>query len=82
MKRVVPARPKNPFLRQEVTLKEEMRLMSREQWVTMADSKRLRERMEPRLKRLVRGRILSYAITFPVKALRFVRRRYGGNDIV
>lgn len=83
VKRVAPARPKNFFLRQEVALKERMRNISHDRWATgLTDAEKFRDGMRPHLKRLAARRRLSYAITLPVKALRFVRRRYGGNDNV
>jgi coenzyme F420 hydrogenase subunit beta len=82
-KRVAPARPKNPLLQQEVVLKERMRIMSHDRWATgLTDAEKFRDGMRPHLKRLAGGIRLSYAITFPVKALRFIRRRYGDNDNV
>lgn len=80
-KRVEPARPKNPFLRQEVVLKERMRVSSRELWSTgERDSERLRAAMGPDLRRLKAGRQLSKIITFPVRTLRYIRRKVGGNN--
>jgi coenzyme F420-reducing hydrogenase beta subunit len=80
-KRVPPARSNNAFLRQEEVLKEQIRIMSRDLWAAgMTDAEKFRGGMKPYLKLLAARRRLSYAITFPVNALRFVRRRYGGND--
>jgi len=48
-KRVTPARSKNPFLRQEVALKEQMQVMSRDLWaIGMTDVGQFRERMQPK----------------------------------
>lgn len=83
VKRVAPAKPKNILLRQEIALKERMRIMSHDRWATgLTDAEKFRDGMKPHMKRLAAGRRLSYAITFPVKALRLVRRRYGDNDNV
>jgi coenzyme F420 hydrogenase subunit beta len=83
VKRVAPAKPKNILLRQEFALKEKMQIMSHDRWATgLTDAEKFRDGMRPHLKRLAGGRRLSYAITLPVKALRFIRRRYGGNDNV
>ena len=83
MKRVAPAKPKNILLRQEFALKEKMQIMSHDRWATgLTDAEKFRNGMKPHLKRLAMRRRLSYAITFPVKALRFIRRRCGGNDNV
>ena len=80
-KRVQPAISKNPFLRQEIALKERMRIMSRERWATgMTDAEKFRDDMKPYLKRLKVRRRSSYAITFPVRVFRFLRRDYGGDD--
>ena len=82
-RRVLPVRSKKPFLRQEVALKEQMQIMSRDLWnIGSMDAEKFRDGMKPHLKRLAARRRLSYAITFPVKALRFLRRRYGGNENV
>jgi coenzyme F420 hydrogenase subunit beta len=80
-KRVAPERPTNPFLQQEVTLKERMRVTSRELWSARErGARRFREAMRPDLERLeVEGRI-SKIIMFPVRALRYIRREVcGGN---
>jgi coenzyme F420 hydrogenase subunit beta len=80
-KRVAPERPKNPFLRQEVVLKERMRVLSRDRWgAGERDGKHLREAMGPDLGRLTAGRQISKIITFPVRTLRYIRRKVGGNN--
>jgi coenzyme F420 hydrogenase subunit beta len=80
-KRVAPERPKNPFLRQEVVLKERMRVASRDRWSTgERDAEHLREAMGPDLRRLGAGRQISKIITFPVRTLRYIRRKVGGNN--
>mgnify|MGYP000937817459 CR=1 FL=1 len=80
-KRVTPMRSKNSFLRLEVAMKEQMRIMSRDLWAAgLTEPEGFRESMNPQLKRLARRRRLSYAITFPLKTLRFIRGVYGGND--
>ena len=67
VKRVAPAKPKNILLRQEVALKERMRIMSHDRWATgLTDAEKFRDGMRPHLKQLAAGRRLSYAITFPV----------------
>jgi len=80
-KRVAPARPRSPFLRQEVVLKERMRALSRELWgAGEQDAEHLREAMEPDLRRLVTVRQISKIIMFPVRTLRYIRRKVGGNN--
>lgn len=80
-KRVAPARPRSPFLRQEVVLKERMRVASRDLWSTGdRDAEHLREAMEPDLRRLVTVRQISKIIMFPVRTLRYIRRKFGGNN--
>jgi coenzyme F420 hydrogenase subunit beta len=80
-KRVVPERPKNPFLRQEVVLKERMRVLSRDRWgAGERDGKHLREAMGQDLRRLTAGRQISKIITFPVRILWYIQRKVGGNN--
>jgi Coenzyme F420-reducing hydrogenase, beta subunit len=70
-KRVAPKRPKNPFLRQEVVLKERMRVMSRDLWaIDKQDTKRLRKDMLPSLRQLATERQIAEVIKFPVGILR------------
>ncbi|MCC7555724.1 MAG: Coenzyme F420 hydrogenase/dehydrogenase, beta subunit C-terminal domain [Methanoculleus marisnigri] len=79
-KRVAPTKPKNPLLRQEVALKERMRVASRDRWdAGERDAEHLREAMGPDLRRLTAGRQLSKIITFPVRALRYIRRKVRGS---
>jgi coenzyme F420 hydrogenase subunit beta len=80
-KRVAPGRPKDPFLRQEVVLKERMRATSRELWgAGDRDGERLREAMGLDLGQLRVGRQISKIIMFPVRTLRYIRRMVGGNN--
>lgn len=80
-KRVAPERPKNPFLRQEVVLKERMRVASRDRWgAGEQDAEHLREAMGADLRRLGAGRQISKIITFPVRTLRYIRRKVGGSN--
>lgn len=81
-KRVAPGRPKNPFLRQEVVLKERMRAASHELWSGAGerDGERLRDTMEPDLGRLKVGRQILMSITFPVRTLRYIWRKVGGRN--
>ena len=80
-KRVAPGRPKNPFLRQEVVLKERMRALSRDLWgAGERDGERFRAAMGPDLGRLAVERQISKIITFPVRTLRYIRRKVGGNN--
>ncbi len=76
-KRVAPGRPGDPFLWQEVVLKDKMQGLSRELW---KDGERLREVMEPDLRRLAAGRQMSKIIMFPVRTIRYIRRKVGGNN--
>lgn len=58
-----------------------MQVVSRELWSTdERDPERLREAMEPDLRRLVAGGQISKVITFPVRTLRYIRRKAGGNN--
>jgi coenzyme F420 hydrogenase subunit beta len=80
-KRVAPARPKNPLLRQEVVLKERMRVASRDRWgAGERDVEHLWEAMGADLRRLVARRQVSNIITFPVRILRYIQRRFGGSN--
>lgn len=80
-KRVAPGRPKNPFLRQEVVLEERMRALSRELWGTgERDGEGLGEAMGPDLGQLAVERQISKIIMFPVRTLRYIRRKVGGNN--
>ena len=76
-KRVAPGRLRDPFLRQEVVLKDKMQGLSRELW---KDGERLREAVGPDLQRLAAGRQMSRIIMFPVRTLRYIRRKVGGNN--
>jgi coenzyme F420 hydrogenase subunit beta len=80
-KRVAPARPKNPLLRQEVVLKERMRALNRDLWgAGERDAEHLREAMGSDLRRLGAERQISKIITFPVRTLRYIRRKVGGRN--
>lgn len=80
-KRVAAARSKSPFLRQEIVLKERMRVASRDRWgIGERDDERLREAMGPDLRRLVIERQISKTIMFPVRTLRYIRRKVGSNN--
>ncbi len=80
-KRVAPGRPLNPFLRQEVVLKERMRALSCELWgAGDRDSERLRATMGPDLGRLKVERQISKIIMFPVRTLRYIWRKVGGRN--
>lgn len=80
-KRVAPGRPENLFLRQEVVLKERMRVASRDRWgAGERDAEHLREAMGSDLRRLGAERQISKIITFPVRTLRYIRRKVGGRN--
>lgn len=72
-KRLTPGRPRNPFLRHEVILKNKMLAMSRERWIDedIRKAKTLREVMQPDMRRLARIR----NITLPIRAILYVSRR-------
>lgn len=75
-KRVAPERPMNSFLRQEIVLKERMRVVSKDLWAEdMPDIKRLRKGMRPAQRQLVAGRWIEKMITFPVRTLRYTREK-------
>jgi len=68
--------PNNPFLRQEVILKERMQSRSRESWLVYGpDIKCFRQTLEPDLIRIQQNKILSGAIDIPIGLLRIVISR-------
>ncbi len=76
VKRVVPSRPRNPFLRQEILLEERMRVASRELWhANVKDSERFRKEMQSDLRRLIFRRRLIYATALPVRAFRLIHSK-------
>jgi len=76
-KRVDPERSKNPFLRQEVVLKERMRKLSRENWITGDhDGESFRQTMQPDLRRLQRSNRVSRVITLPFRIIRKAMQGY------
>ena len=80
-KRVTPEGPKNPFLRQEIVLKERMRSMSRDLWnAEKRDGERLREAMGPHLRRLWVERQIARVIALPVRIHWYVQRKAGGRS--
>lgn len=75
-KRVPTEEPNNPFLRQEVILKERMQSRSRESWLVYSpDIKCFRQTLEPDLIRLQQNKFLSGAIDIPIGLLRKVISR-------
>ncbi|QYZ79906.1 4Fe-4S ferredoxin [Methanofollis formosanus] len=79
-KRVKPERAKNPFLRQEVVVKERMRVASRDLWINgEQDRAHLRDVMQPDLRWLATGRQISKIIAFPVGILRYIQRKVQSN---
>lgn len=78
-KRIAPVKPKNPFLKQENVLKERMRSLSRDLWVSgERDGERFRKAMGPDLKQLNAMRQIAKIITFPVIILRHIWRKVRG----
>lgn len=78
-KRIAPVKPKNPFLRQEIVLKDRMRALSRDLWVCgEKDGERLRKALGPDLKRLTTWRQIAKIITFPVITFRNIWKKVGG----
>ncbi|WP_440949203.1 Coenzyme F420 hydrogenase/dehydrogenase, beta subunit C-terminal domain [Methanosphaerula subterraneus] len=78
-KRVAPERPKNPFQRQEIVLKNKMQVASRNLWNSGEfDMQYFREAMQPNLSRLAAGRQISEVITFPVRTIRYIQRKVRG----
>lgn len=70
-KRVDQKRSRNPFLRQEVVLKERMRKISRETWITgVHDLESFRQTMQPDLKRLQISNRVSRVIIHPFRIIR------------
>jgi len=75
-KRITAAPSKNPFLRQEVILKERMQKISIENWGTcVSDVKRFRETMRPDLLRIQRRKIVSRVIIIPLQMIRKIISR-------
>lgn len=75
-KRITAAPSKNPFLRQEVILKERMQKISIENWDTcVSDVKRFRETMRPDLLRIQRSKIVSRVIIIPLQMIRKIISR-------
>lgn len=79
-KRIAPTTPKNPFLKQEVVLKERMRALSRDLWVCgERDGEHLRRAMGPDMNRLAMGRQIAKNISFPARTLRHIWKKVGGD---
>jgi len=79
-KRMAPDRPMNPLLRQEVVLKDRMSTMSRDAWTAgMNRGERLRNVMQPNIRRLRAIKKIAEIISFPMKALRFIRTKAKSN---
>jgi len=80
-KRVSPARPKSPFLRQEIELKDQMRGSSSAFWGDSEnpDAVRLREEMQPDLKKLANARQMAKIITLPIRTVRYIQGKIRGN---
>jgi len=76
-KRVKPTRKVNYFLRQEVLLKEQMRLASKENWITLVlVRKSFRQMMQPYLRRLQRRNWVSRVITLPIQVIKKAMQGY------
>jgi len=70
-KRVAPKRLGNPFLRQEVFLKDQMQFASKDLWNSgESDMQHLRGEMRPYLQRLRRSELISRVIMLPFKMVR------------
>lgn len=79
-KRMAPGRPMNPLLRQEVVLKDRMSTMSRDAWTAgMNRGERLRNVMQPDIRRLRAIKKIAEIISFPMEALRFIRTKAKSN---
>lgn len=79
-KRVVPKRTNNPFLRQEIVLKDQMRVASRNLWNSEEpDMKYFREGIQPYLRRQAIIRQISEIIMFPVRTLWYIWKKVRGN---
>jgi hypothetical protein len=78
-KRIAPEKRRNPFLQQEVVLKERMQALSRDLWICgEKDGARLRKAMGPDLKRLTAMRQIAKIIAFPLITLRLIWKKVGG----
>ncbi len=78
-KRVAPKRFYNPFMRQEVILRERMLALSKNLWDPLAPNvDRLKKEMQTDLKRLERGRSISMMLMLPVRVIRFAQGQIRG----
>jgi coenzyme F420 hydrogenase subunit beta len=79
-KRVEPMKIMNPFLRQEVILKDHMTKASKDSWIAgFQDRERLRKAMEPEIRRLNFLIKVREIIVFPIKTILYVRRMVNKN---
>lgn len=76
-KRVGSTRKVNYFLRQEVLLKEQMRLVSRENWINREPNRKsFGQMMQPDLTRLQRINRVSRVFTIPIRVIRKAMQGY------
>jgi coenzyme F420-reducing hydrogenase beta subunit len=76
-KRVAPARPKNPFLRREIILKERMRTLSRGLWDPEGpDLGRFTKGMKPYLKQKKNGELVFNVFILPFMIISQKIRRF------
>jgi coenzyme F420-reducing hydrogenase beta subunit len=75
-KRVAPSELSNQFLQQEIVINNKMRALSREIWdPKKQDADHLRAEMQPYLTQLTKMNDSSRIFIFPLKALRYIRRK-------
>jgi coenzyme F420-reducing hydrogenase beta subunit len=76
-KRVTPKKPDNHFLRQEVFLKDQMQVASKDLWNSEEpDMQHFREGMRPYLEQVRRSEWISRVIMFPLRMVRQMMRGY------
>ncbi len=76
---VVPGIARDPFLRREVFMKDQMLARSRNAWVEgFPDAESLRDLMQPDMKKLASSRHIKGILTYPVRALLDIKKRSGG----
>ena len=78
-KRVAPLKLPDPFLQREILIKNTMRALSREIWdSTKQDADQLRAEMQPYLIQLTKMKDNSGVLNFPLKVIRYIRRKTRG----
>jgi hypothetical protein len=80
-KRVAPEQLKSLLIWKEVVIMEEMADVSKKLWdCKNRDAKQLREAMNPLMTQLIISREIANAFTFPVRTLRYIRKKFYGDQ--